>query len=148
MVTKLLDTALIGYGNVGYYARRRSWGPLPRLGGKVVIVTGAKGGLGRAISHGFARLGADVHVVVRGAAELPFAVHRCDVSVLAEVRAFADAWEGPVHAIVHNAGVMPAQRGVTSEGHELTLATHVLGPHLLTKLLEADRSIWVSSGGM
>jgi dehydrogenase/reductase SDR family member 12 len=44
--------------------------------------------------------------------------------------------------------VMPPERGETSEGHELTLATHVLGPHLLTTLLEAERSIWVSSGGM
>ena len=74
--------------------------------------------------------------------------HALDVSLLADVRAFADAWEGPLHAIVHNAGVMPPERGETAEGHELTLATHVLGPHLLTRLLPAERSIWVSSGGM
>ena len=153
MVTKLVDTALdralLGYGNVGFYARRRSWAPLPRLDGKVVIVTGAKAGLGRAIADGLARLGAEVHVVVRGDAALPgFVVHRRDVSLLADVRAFADAWEGPLHAIVHNAGVMPPERGETAEGHELTLATHVLGPHLLTRLLPAERSIWVSSGGM
>jgi len=153
MVTKLVDTALdralLGYGNVGFYARRRSWAPLPRLDGKVVIVTGAKAGLGRAIADGLARLGAEVHVVVRGDAALPgFVVHRRDVSLLADVRAFADAWEGPLHAIVHNAGVMPPERGETAEGHELALATHVLGPHLLTRLLPAERSIWVSSGGM
>ena len=117
--------------------------------GKVVIVTGAKAGLGRAIADGLARLGAEVHVVVRGDAALPgFVVHRRDVSLLADVRAFADAWEGPLHAIVHNAGVMPPERGETAEGHELALATHVLGPHLLTRLLPAERSIWVSSGGM
>ena len=63
--------------------------------------------------------------------------HTLDVSLLAEVRAFAARWEGPLHAIVHNAGVMPPERGETSEGHELTLATHVLGPHLLTKRLPA-----------
>jgi len=152
MVTKVLDTALdrvlIGYGNVGYLARRHGWGPLPRLDGKVVLVTGAKAGLGRAIADGLARQGAEVHVAVRGDADLPFAVHTLDVSLLAEVRAFADAWEGPLHAVVHNAGVMPPERGETSEGHELTLATHVLGPHLLTKRLPAHRSIWVSSGGM
>ena len=72
--------------------RRRSWAPLPRLDGKVVIVTGAKAGLGRAIADGLARLGADVHVVVRGDEALPgFVVHRRDVSLLADVRAFADA---------------------------------------------------------
>jgi hypothetical protein len=43
---------MVTYGNVGYFLRRRSWGSLPRLGGKVVIVTGAKGGLGRAIADG------------------------------------------------------------------------------------------------
>jgi NAD(P)-dependent dehydrogenase (short-subunit alcohol dehydrogenase family) len=139
---------MVTYGNVGYLLRRRSWGPLPRLDGKVVIVTGAKGGLGRAIADGLAALGATVHVLVRGDADLPFVVHRCDVSVLGEVRAFCATWEGPLHAIVHNAGVMPPRRELTSEGHELTLATHVLGPHLFTKLLEAERSIWVSSGGM
>ena len=30
---------------------------------------------------------------------------------------------------------MPPQREVTGEGHERMLATHVLGPHLLTSLL-------------
>jgi NAD(P)-dependent dehydrogenase (short-subunit alcohol dehydrogenase family) len=139
---------MVTYGNVGYLLRRRSWEPLPRLDGKVVLVTGAKGGLGRAIADGAARLGASVHVLVRGDADLPFTVHRCDVSLLSDVRAFCAAWEGPVHAIVHNAGVMPPERAETAEGHELTLATHVLGPHLFTTLLEAERSIWVSSGGM
>src|SRR5262245_8649350 len=139
---------MVTYGNVGYLLRRRSWGPLPRLDGKVVLVTGAKGGLGRAIADGLARLGAAVHVAVRGEAELPYVVHRLDVSVLADVRSFASAWEGPLHAVIHNAGVMPPRRTETSEGHELALATHVLGPHLLTQLLPAERSIWVSSGGM
>ena len=44
---------------------------------------------------------------------------------------------------------MPPERVETAEGHELTLATHVLGPHELTKRLPAtDRIVWVSSGGM
>jgi dehydrogenase/reductase SDR family protein 12 len=167
MVTKLLDTALdralIGYGNVGYLARRRGWEPLPRLDGKVAIVTGAKAGLGRATVVGLARLGATVHMVVRGRSagqtvreeilrEVPGAelvVDELDVSLMAQVREYAAAWEGPLYAVVHNAGIMPPERGETAEGHELTLATHVLGPHELTKRLPAtDRVIWVSSGGM
>jgi NAD(P)-dependent dehydrogenase (short-subunit alcohol dehydrogenase family) len=56
---------------------------------------------------------------------------------------------------VHNAGVLPAERTETRDGHELTVATHVLGPHLLTHhlrgLLAADgdaRVVFVTSGGM
>ena len=89
-----------------------------------------------------------MHVAVRGDAELPFAVHTLDVSVLEEVRAFADAWDGPAARGRPQRGRDAAQRSETSEGHELALATHVLGPHVLTKLLPAHRSIWVSSGGM
>jgi NAD(P)-dependent dehydrogenase (short-subunit alcohol dehydrogenase family) len=60
-----------------------------------------------------------------------------------------------VDALVHNAGVLKDERIETRDGLELTLATHVVGPWLLTHLLRdnlrrsADaRVIWVSSGGM
>jgi NAD(P)-dependent dehydrogenase (short-subunit alcohol dehydrogenase family) len=47
---------------------------------------------------------------------------------------------------------MPAQRTESAQGHELTLATHVLGPLLLTELmrdqLKNGRVILVASGGM
>jgi dehydrogenase/reductase SDR family member 12 len=90
------------------------------------------------------------------ARELPGAdvtVDELDVSSLAGVRAYAAAFAGPLHVLVHNAGVMPAEREETEEGHERMLATHVLGPHLLTKLLRpampgGARVIWVASGGM
>jgi NAD(P)-dependent dehydrogenase (short-subunit alcohol dehydrogenase family) len=57
--------------------------------------------------------------------------------------------------LIHNAGVMPQERAESVDGHELCLATHVLGPHLLTRLLlpaleaaAGARVIWVTSGGM
>jgi NAD(P)-dependent dehydrogenase (short-subunit alcohol dehydrogenase family) len=57
--------------------------------------------------------------------------------------------------LVHNAGVLPDERGETRDGLELTFATHVIGPFLLTRLLRErleespdGRVIWVSSGGM
>jgi NAD(P)-dependent dehydrogenase (short-subunit alcohol dehydrogenase family) len=57
--------------------------------------------------------------------------------------------------LVHNAGVLPEQRLASPDGHELTLATHVLGPWALTQALlprlqaSTDaRIVFVSSGGM
>ena len=57
--------------------------------------------------------------------------------------------------LIHNAGVLPDERIETEDGLELSFATHVVGPFLLTGLLRPAlekssdaRVIWVSSGGM
>ncbi len=62
---------------------------------------------------------------------------------------------GGCDVLVNNAGVMPLERSVTEEGFELTFATNVLGPFLLTRLLmpslekgSEPRIVMVSSGGM
>lgn len=173
MLDTILDrTVLPGYTSVGYKLRARAWGDLPSMAGKVVIVTGATGGIGLAAAEGFARLGADVRLLVRNAErgekaaatvreDVPGAqvgVELCDVSDLASVRAFAErfsAKETRLDVLVHNAGVLPPQRTLTGEGIELTFATNVLGPFLLTSLLSdllaaaaPSRVINISSGGM
>ncbi|MGH3425260.1 MAG: SDR family NAD(P)-dependent oxidoreductase, partial [Nocardioidaceae bacterium] len=146
--------------------------PPGSLSGKRVVVTGASSGLGRAAAVGVARLGGAVHLVGRSAERLEaaaqhvrqqvpaadLAVDPCDVSDLDDVRRYAADLAGrtdSLHALVHNAGVMPPERTESAQGHELALATHVLGPFLLTDLLrerlaaDADaRVLWVSSGGM
>src|SRR4051794_9704149 len=168
----VLDRTLIGYSNVGYRVRRNFWAADPApdaLRGKVAIVTGANSGLGKATAAGLARLGASVRMIVRRPAAghaarediltaVPGAeltVEECDVSCLDAVLRYADSFDGPLHVLVHNAGVMPPGRTLSAEGHELALATHVLGPHLLTTLLRPalvegapSRVIWVTSGGM
>jgi hypothetical protein len=65
MVGTLLDTVLDrtilgGYTNLGYRLRSRWWedADLASMDGKVVLVTGASSGLGRAAAAGFAALGA------------------------------------------------------------------------------------------
>jgi NAD(P)-dependent dehydrogenase (short-subunit alcohol dehydrogenase family) len=147
-------------------------GPIAEyLAGKRVLVTGANSGLGKATALGLARLGATVHLVVRneerGAAALeevraavPGAelhLELCDMSDLTDVRRAAAALVARldrVDVLVHNAGALPAERTESADGHELTVATHVRGPVLLTELLRpalaghGARVVLVTSGGM
>ena len=179
MVDRFIDTLLDrtvvpGFSRIGYELRSRGWAsPAPgSLAGRVVAVTGANAGLGKATAAGAARLGAEVRMLCRdrsrgeqarrellaAAPGSRLTVHVCDVSSFASVRAVATRLNdelGALHGLVHNAGVLPSGRSETRDGHELTLATHVLGPHLLTALLRpllaADgdaRVVFVSSGGM
>ena len=173
-VDTVLDRSVVpGYTRAGYWLRRQSWpadDPRPdALRGRTAIVTGGSSGLGKATATGLARLGATVRLVVRdvGRAESAVAeiakqvpgasleVDCCDVSDLVDIRRYAaEVRLDRLDVLVHNAGVLPAKRTVTSQGHELTLATHVLGPLLLTDLLRPalaaaqGRVIFVASGGM
>jgi NAD(P)-dependent dehydrogenase (short-subunit alcohol dehydrogenase family) len=177
MTGPLLDTALDlsvvgGYTNVGYRIRSRGWDPLPRMEGKAVLITGASSGLGLAAADGFARLGATVWLVVRNrdrgeqaraqildhTRDADVRVEVCDLSRLRSVREFAERFvaEAPrLDVLVNNAGVLTQERELSADGIELTLATNVIGPFLLTRLLVAllersapSRVINVSSGGM
>jgi NAD(P)-dependent dehydrogenase (short-subunit alcohol dehydrogenase family) len=144
---RFLDFTLLGYTRLGYALRPR--GPLARLDGKVVLVTGASSGLGRAAAAGFEALGARVLDVVRDPSRArPGAdVRVCDVSSMADVRRLC-ASVGRVDVLVNNAGALLAQRAETEEGIEVAFATNVVGPFLLTRLLEPGRVITVTSGGM
>jgi dehydrogenase/reductase SDR family protein 12 len=178
-VDAVLDRLVVpGYSRLGYAARRATFRSLPpdAMAGRTVIVTGAGGALGAATARGLAGLGARVEMVVRDRehgerardallAEHPGAavdVAVCDVSSLADVRRYAAEVcdrEAAVHGLVHGAGVLVGERRETAEGHEVTLATHVLGPFLLTRELRPvlragagpttpSRVVLVSSGGM
>jgi len=173
----LLDRLVVpGYSRIGYAVRRRvGWPDEPNpqaLQGRAVAITGANSGLGLATALGAARLGAQVRLLCRDTAKgerarqqieraVPTAqvvVDECDLSDPKSIRAAATTIRkehAGLHGLVHNAGVLPPERTETADGHELTVATHVLGPHLLTAELrtvlagEPDaRVIFVSSGGM
>ena len=78
---------------------------------------------------------------------------RCDVGDLDDVRRFADELDVErLDVLVHNAGAMPPERTESAQGHELTMALHVLGPVLMTELLrprlDDARVVMVTSGGM
>lgn len=177
VVDTLADrSVVIGYSKLGYLLRRRWFrqdDPTPdALAGRVVLVTGASSGLGTATAAGVAELGATVVLVVRDlgrgakaraeiarqAPKAELVVARCDLADLDDVRRFAHEALGrwpAIDVLVHNAGTMPAERTESPQGHELALATHVLGPLLLTEALRpalakaADpRVVVMSSGGM
>ncbi|HEX6115691.1 MAG TPA: SDR family NAD(P)-dependent oxidoreductase [Solirubrobacterales bacterium] len=179
MIGDLLDRGMDfavapGYSVLGYRVRERSWDPIAsrRLAGRRILVTGASSGIGEALCHSLHAAGAEVHMLARDAQRGEAARRRvleaggdgevalwlCDVSDLEAIHRFAAAFSERMEAldgIVHNAGVLTAERERSAQGHELTFATHVLGPLLLTSLLqpalrrgnEAD-VVFVSSGGM
>lgn len=134
-------------------------------------MTGANSGLGLATARGLAALGGSVHLLCRDPARGEAAAEALrgetgnaavsaatlDVADFDSIRAYAETAPPEVEALIHNAGVLPAQRGVVpgAGGLERTLATHVAGPLLLSELLRGrlaqagrGRLIWVSSGGM
>ena len=176
-IDQLLDTLLdrtvvAGYANAGLRLRRRHWAPVPRIDGKVVLVTGATSGLGLAAAEGLARLGASVRLLARGeergeqarrqigaaSGNDDVTVGLCDLSDLGSVREFAERFvadEPRLDVLVNNAGLLASDRLSSPDGIELTLATNVVGPFLLTNLLVSllqasapARIINVSSGGM
>jgi NAD(P)-dependent dehydrogenase (short-subunit alcohol dehydrogenase family) len=81
-----------------------------------------------------------------------------DLSDLTSVRDFAEAFltrQSRLDVLINNAGALLTEQGTSSDGFDLSLATNVLGPFLLTNLLipilkasAPSRIINVSSGGM
>lgn len=138
--------------------------------GKVCLVTGANSGIGKATAMALAQRHAEVWLLCRnpergniarndiiretGNCNIHLAI--VDMSDCSDIHTFAESIApSRVDVLVHNAGVMPHEKNVTEDGNELTLATNLLGPFLLTEKLiphlerSADgRVILVSSGGM
>ena len=135
------------------------WTPadMPRMTGKTVVVTGSSSGIGLITAREFAAAGAHVVLGVRNvqkghevATGIPgdIEVRQLDVSDLTGVRAFADAWTGPLDVLVNNAGVMDIPLSRSRDGLDVQTATNSFGPFLLTNLLLphiTDRVVWVTS---
>ena len=109
---------------------------------KRAIVTGGSSGIGVETARALASAGAEVTLAVRDteagertAAEIRAAtgnpdvrVGRLDLADRASVAEFVSEWDGPLHLLINNAGVMALQQlTLTPEGWELQFATNHLG---------------------
>lgn len=142
-----------------------------KMGGKVVLVTGATDGIGKVAALELARMGATVVLVGRNPEKMErvLAEFRQDLgpeakvdsiignlSLMAEVRQVAATFLSRydrLDVLVNNAGGFFAQRQETTEGYEMTFALNHLNYFLLTELLlpviqksKPARIINVSSG--
>ncbi|MEV0068186.1 SDR family NAD(P)-dependent oxidoreductase [Amycolatopsis sp. NPDC050768] len=111
------------------------------LSGRRAVVTGAASGIGAETARALASAGAEVTLAVRDpaagqrvareivASTGNAAVHvaTLDLADPASVSAFVAAWEGPLHILVANAGVMATPERRTAHGWELQFATNHLG---------------------
>lgn len=112
------------------------------LTGKRAIITGGSAGIGFETTRALAQAGADVIIGVRNPDTARSAVEklrsstgndririgRLDLSDLKSVTAFAAAYEGPLHILINNAGIMALpERQLTAGGAEMQFATNYLG---------------------
>ena len=151
--------------------RNQNVQPTAAMKDRVVMITGANSGIGKAASLALAKMGANVIMVARNQEKGEDARSEivkesqnnsvdllvADLSSLESVRKLATDFQkkySKLHVLVNNAGLFNQRRKVTTDGYENTFATNYLAPFLLTNLqlptLEASapsRIINVSSVG-
>lgn len=119
--------------------------------GKIVIVTGANAGIGKATAAALADKGATVVLACRSKergesalGELScvngrcFALMHLDLADLDSIRAFAAAFAeryGRLDVLINNAGILGGRRALTKQGFEMAFGVNYLGAFLLTMLL-------------
>jgi dehydrogenase/reductase SDR family protein 12 len=158
------------FSAAGLARRRMQWQPYDEsLAGQTWLVSGASGGLGRAIALAANARGATVLAVarsaqklaeVRGAARAPdrLLAVTCDLARIGAVRALAAdlvARNAKVDVLVNNVGVLLNDFTRTDEGLESSFASNLLGHFVLTEALVAGSALAangavvnMSSGGM
>lgn len=123
-----------------------------RADGKVVVITGASKGLGRAMALGFAEVGADIVVASRklegcqrvadevraaGRRALPVSCHVGDWDQCQRLVDDTVAEFGRIDVLINNAGIAPvppALKDVTADLFDKTLGVNLKGPLRLTAL--------------
>ena len=125
---------------------------LDNIAGRVCLITGASGGLGKATALGLARLGAHVVMACRDLArgeadraEIAAASGNSDVTLMPldlasqqSVRQMAASFKtehARLDVLINNASVFKGKRTMTPDGLETMFATNHLGHFLFTNLL-------------
>jgi dehydrogenase/reductase SDR family member 12 len=175
LLDKLLDASVYySFDESGFHRHSSSFQALPTdLSGRHYVITGANSGIGFALAHSLVTRGAQLTLICRhrGRGELACArlskvgqaeprlliADLTDLSALDEVTSQIDA---PIDALVHNAGFLPTSLSLSSQGYEMTVSAHLIGPMRLTARLKGQleartresvsrsQVIFVSSGGM
>jgi NAD(P)-dependent dehydrogenase (short-subunit alcohol dehydrogenase family) len=111
------------------------------LTGRRTIVTGGASGIGIETARALAGAGAEVTLAVRNleagqhtaedvtatTGNKQVRVAPLDLADQASVASFVAAWDGPLHILVNNAGLMASPEMRTPQGWELQFATNHLG---------------------
>lgn len=111
------------------------------LSGRTAVVTGGATGIGIETARALAEAGARVVLAVRNTeagahaaadiaetAKAPVTLDYLDLSDLASVVGFVEAWgEQPLHILVNNAGVMACPQMYTSDNLEMQIGTNHFG---------------------
>jgi dehydrogenase/reductase SDR family member 12 len=176
-MTRMADQALlpglIGFTRIGYLmATRRRPVASALYTGRTMVLTGGTSGIGKAAARDLCRKGAHLVVVGRDAGKLnelrqdldaiqgggTIETELADLSLMADVRQLAARLirrHNRIDVLINNAGALFNRYRRTTEGIEMTLATDLVSPYLLTRLLlpslkaaKAARIINVASGGM
>lgn len=169
---RLVLPGMLNFTRRGYANNKGRWaGVTEDLSDKNILITGPTSGIGAAAARQLAKLGANLIFVARNekkaqqiaeileteTGKFP-QIEIADMSVVRDVDALCkrllDKGQ-PLHVLINNAGNLFNKRTVTQEGLELSFATLLLGPYILTERLypllkkaAPSRVINVSTGGI
>ena len=119
---------------------------------KNVIITGITSGIGTEIALDLAKHGHKINLVARSeesgniikdlivkkTKNNDIYVYKCDLSLQKDIREFVDNFKkqnDSLDILINNAGIIPKERIITSEGIETQFAVNYIAPYLLSRLL-------------
>jgi NAD(P)-dependent dehydrogenase (short-subunit alcohol dehydrogenase family) len=173
-LSNALDAAVVpGFSKIGFAVRKRlgNWQSISSfdMRGKTVVITGPTSGLGEQVARQLAPTGANLVLVARNEEKCAGVIDelaplctgnkpvfvRAEMGDLESVRSACTAIQEQfthIDVLIHNAGALLNTRQMSPQGIEQTVASHVVGPFLMTtlllSLLNGGRVVTVSSGGM